>query len=70
LIRRSQSLYGSFCRLLPAGFSIPVASSEKWQLDQFTWAEPVGTSAHIQQFLAFRRAEMARILSPLPAPAR
>jgi len=70
LIRRSQSLYGSFCRLLPAGFSIPVASSEKWQLDQFAWAEPVGTSAHIQQFLAFRRAEMARILSPLPAPAR
>lgn len=62
LIRRSQSLYGSFCRLLPAEFSIPVAPSEEWQLDRFTWAEPVGTSVHIQKFLAFRRAEVARLL--------
>lgn len=69
LLRRSQSLYGSFCRLLPAGFSIPAASSETWELDRFTWADPVGTSANIRKFLAFRRAEMARILEPSPAPA-
>ncbi len=69
LIRRSQSLYGSFCRLLPAGFSTPAASSDTWELDRFTWAEPVGTSENIPEFLAFRRAKVARILSPLPAPA-
>jgi hypothetical protein len=68
LLRRSQSLYGSFCRLLPAEFSIPVGASEKWELDRFTWAEPVGTSTHTREFLAFRRAEMTRILSPRPAP--
>ncbi|MFL5343456.1 MAG: hypothetical protein ACJ8AT_01615 [Hyalangium sp.] len=69
LMRRSQSLYGAFCRLLPAGFSIPAAASEEWELDRFTWAEPVGTSEHIQKFLAFRRAEVERLLSPQPAPA-
>ncbi|RKH48368.1 hypothetical protein [Corallococcus sicarius] len=70
LIRRAQSLYGSDCRLLPAEFSIPAASSEKWELDRFTWADPVGTSVHIREFLAFRRAEVARLLSPLPAQLR
>ncbi|HEX8699844.1 MAG TPA: hypothetical protein VF815_13455 [Myxococcaceae bacterium] len=69
LIRRSQSLYGSFCRLLPAEFAIPAASSEQWELDRFTWAEPVGTSAHLREFLVFRRDKMARILSQQPAPA-
>ncbi|MCP3140820.1 hypothetical protein [Pyxidicoccus xibeiensis] len=69
LIRRAQNLYGSFCRLLPVEYSIPAASSETWELDQFTWAEPVGTSAHIREFLVFRRAEVTSILSPLPAPA-
>ena len=69
LLRRAQSLYGASCRLLPAGFSIPVASSETWELDGFTWAEPAGTSANIRKFLAFQRAGMARILEPSPAPA-
>lgn len=69
LIRRSQSLYGAFCRLLPAGLSIPVASSEEWELERFTWAEPVGTSEYLREFLDFRRAELARLFTPRPAPA-
>ncbi len=68
LIRRSQSLYGSFCRLLPAELSVPAAPSDKWELDRFTWAEPVGSSAHMREFLAFRRAEVANILSTPPGP--
>lgn len=56
LMRKAQSLYGSFCNLLPPWLSIPVdSSSQEWSLDEFEWSEPVGTKTNLPQFIKFRK---------------
>ncbi len=63
LMRKAQSLYGSFCNLLPPWLSIPVdSSSQEWSLDRFEWSEPVGTKTNLPQFLEFRKDVIEEML--------
>lgn len=63
LVRRAQQLYGEFCEMLPPFLRIPEASSAEWNVDEFTWADPVGTTKHIKSFLAFRRDRLAKLIN-------
>jgi hypothetical protein len=56
--RRAAELYGGICNLLPPPLAIREAESTDWALANFGWAEPVGTTAHIDAFLDFRRRQI------------
>jgi hypothetical protein len=56
--RKADSIYGSFCKLLPPHRSLRINHSEAWLLDAFDWHEPVGTADHVQAFLTYRNKEM------------
>jgi len=62
LVRRAQQLYGEFCEIVPPFLHIPVPSAE-WDVNQFTWADPVGTTKHIHDFLAFRQYRMEKLIN-------
>jgi hypothetical protein len=63
LVRRSQQLYGEFCQILPPFLRIPETLSPEWKVSDFKWADPVGTTEHIQSFLAFRNDRMAKLIN-------
>jgi hypothetical protein len=62
LIRRAQQLYGEVCQILPAFLRVPDASSAEWNVNEFKWADPVGTAQHMQSFLAHRRARLRKVI--------
>lgn len=62
LVRRAQQLYGEFCKILPPFLHIPDMFSPEWNVSEFKWADPVGTTKHIPDFLAFREARLAKLI--------
>lgn len=62
LVLRAQELYGSFCELLPPFLRIPQPSSSDWNVNEFKWSDPVGTTKHMERFLAFRRDRLAKLI--------
>jgi hypothetical protein len=69
LIRRAQQLYGEVCQILPPFLRVPGELSAEWNVNGFKWAEPVGSTQHIQSFLAFRRDRMRELID-MKAPNR
>jgi hypothetical protein len=69
LVRRAQQLYGEVCQILPPFLRVPDASSAEWNVNEFKWADPVGTSQHMQSFLAFRRDRIRKLID-MKAPNR
>ena len=65
LMRRAEDLYGGFCNLLPDFLRIPKSISPEWEVDQFSWAEPVGTLDHIEAFLEFRNDRMTKLIEKI-----
>jgi hypothetical protein len=65
LVRRSQQLYGAFCKILPPYLRIPETFSPEWNVSEFKWVDPVGTTKHIQSFLEFRRDKMANLIDAI-----
>lgn len=63
LVRRAQQRNGSFCQLLPPFLRLPETSTAEWSVSEFKWAEPVGTTKHIESFLAFRNERLARLIN-------
>lgn len=63
LVRRAQQLYGSFCQILPPFLRISETFAPEWNVDKFKWADPVGTTQHIQSFLRFRYDRMAKLIN-------
>jgi len=63
LQRRAAQLYGDFCNLLRSPLSIRLIESPEWRLDQFAWADPVGTMDHLPAFLEFRSERMERLFA-------
>jgi hypothetical protein len=61
LVRRAQELYGSFCEILPPFLGISQPSSSEWNVSEFKWLDPVGTTEHVERFLEFRRNRLARL---------
>lgn len=54
LQRKAEKLYGDRCRLTPPSLSVKPAPSPDWEIDQFSWNEPVGTTGNIEEFLNYR----------------
>ena len=67
LMRRAEDLYGEFCNLLPDFLRIPKSVSPDWAVDQFSWADPVGTTNHIEAFLEFRNDRMTKLIEKITA---
>lgn len=63
LVRRAHELYGSFCQTLPPFLRIPETLSPEWDVGEFKWGDPVGTSDHIRDFLVFRKERMAKLMN-------
>jgi hypothetical protein len=63
LVRRAQQLYGEFCEILPPFLRIPDDRFAEWNVNEFRWVDPVGTTTHIQSFLAFRRDRLAKLIN-------
>ena len=68
LVRRAQELYGSFCEILPPYLRIPQPASSDWNVSEFKWSDPVGTTEHIQSFLAFRNERLKKLIEMKPGP--
>ena len=62
LVRRAQELYGSFCEILPPFLRIPQPSSSDWNVNEFKWSDPVGTTEHVQSFLVFRNDRLRKLI--------
>jgi hypothetical protein len=62
LVRRAQELYGSFCEILPPFLGISQPSSSDWNVSEFKWSDPVGTTEHVERFLEFRRDRLAKLI--------
>ena len=62
LVRRAQMLYGEFCKILPPYLRIRENVLPEWDVNEFRWADCVGTTEHIETFLAFRRDVMAKLI--------
>ena len=63
LVRRAQNLYGSFCEILPPFLRVPQPSSSEWNVGEFKWSDPVGTTEHVNRFLAFRRDRLVKLFN-------
>lgn len=62
MIRRAQELYGEFCNILPPFLRIRGCGSGEWELDRFSWADPVGTMDCVRPFLEFRNERMSKLI--------
>lgn len=59
LLRRAHRLYGGVCRLAPPPLVEKPPKEADWELDDFEWAPPAGTTEHAPAFLEFRRGRIA-----------
>ena len=58
LFRKAESLYGSFCNLVPTSIKLNKNIDTKWDINNFEWAEPTGTTDNIEAFLNFRKNKL------------
>lgn len=58
LFRKAESLYSSFCNLVPTSIKLNKNTDNKWNINNFEWAEPVGTTDNIEAFLNFRKNKL------------
>lgn len=63
LMKRAYRLYGRVCRLAPPPLAEKVRDESAWNLDDFTWAAPVGDVRHLQSFLEYREKKVNEWLS-------
>lgn len=64
LFRKVESLYGSFCNLVPPYVKPKnIYDNDKWNIENFEWAEPVGNLDNIQAFLEFRQERLKKIFN-------
>lgn len=64
LFRKAESLYGVCCNLVPP-YAKPknIYDNDKWNIENFEWAEPVGSLDNIQAFLEFRQERLKKIFN-------
>ena len=63
MVRKAMDLYQPICNIIPPSIKLKEYNDEKWQLENFEWAEPVGTLDNIEAFLEFRRKKLKKIFS-------
>ena len=60
LFRKAYQLYSPICNIVPPFIKIPEASDSKWDIEKFTWADPVGTTENITDFNIFRAEKLVK----------
>lgn len=58
LVRKAEALYGKFCNLVPTYVKTKNLYDSKWDIENFEWAEPVGSLENLDDFFAFRSKRM------------
>ena len=58
LVRKAESLYREYCNLVPSFVKAKENYDSKWDLENFEWAEPVGSSENLDDFFLFRDKRM------------
>ena len=62
LVRKAMELYSPICNIIPPSIKIKENNDERWNLENFEWAAPVGTLDNISAFMEFRRNKLKEIL--------
>lgn len=57
LLNKAQNLYGKMCNIIPPNLRIKKTSLD-WDINNFDWAEPVGTKTYLNNFFEFRYSKM------------
>ena len=65
LFRKADSLYSKYCNLVPPIAKIKKNIDEKWNIENFEWAEPVGDLTNIEAFLNFRKNRMESLFKEI-----
>lgn len=63
LQRKAADMYGKFCNIVPPPLNVKGAPSEEWEIDRFSWGQPVGTTANLQDFLKYRAETIDGLLA-------
>ena len=63
LQRKAQQLYGDRCTVAPPPLAVRGASTADWEIDQFSWNEPVGTTENLEAFLDYRAKTIDDLLA-------
>lgn len=63
LQRKAEDLYGAFCNIAPPPLRVRSSASPEWEIDNFTWGEPVGTDERINDFLNYREKVIDDLLT-------
>lgn len=61
LVRKAESLYGNYCNLVPSYVKTKEPSDSKWDIENFEWADPVGSTDNLDDFFLFRDKRMNEI---------
>ena len=61
LVRKAESLYGKYCNLVPTYIKAKESYDPKWNIENFEWAETVGTVKNLDDFFMFRNKRMNEI---------
>lgn len=54
LQRKAQDLYGGVCNIAPPPLQVKQSTSPAWEIREFAWGKPVGSTEYIQDFLEYR----------------
>ena len=63
LVRKALELYQPVCNIIPPYIRVKENNDDKWCVENFEWAEPVGTLDNIEAFLEFRRKKLREIIT-------
>lgn len=63
LQRKAEDLYGAFCNIAPPPLRVRSSASFEWEIDNFIWGEPVGTTENINEFLNYRERVIDGLLT-------
>ena len=63
LVRKAMELYQPICNIIPPSIKLKENNVEKWRLENFEWADPIGTLDNIEAFLEFRRKKLREIIT-------
>ena len=61
LVRKAEALYGNYCNLVPSYVKAKENYDSKWNIDNFEWADPVGSIENLDDFFLFRDKRMNEI---------
>ena len=63
LIRKAESLYGKICNLVPPYVKVKEPSDPKWNIENFEWSAPVGTTENLDDFFSFREKKLNELFN-------